>query len=189
MLLEAAEQQGGKGAVELGQRGIRLGGAFQPRRGQACGHFGSRSQLGKNVNLDICLGVRIRFRIQYGAGVKTHIHRDGGNVQGSQGFHDPRGNLADGTLDMRHRAGQENHPAPLVDALHDRRAQGDGVAGFRAKQNAVRLGGFQMGRNGRVRREGFLHQVGNAVPAQFLFEHEQGFVGQLIENQQVAGVG
>lgn len=90
---------------------------------------------------------------------------------------------------MRHRAGQENHPAPLVDALHDRRAQGDGVAGFRAKQNAVRLGGFQMGRNGRVRREGFLHQVGNAVPAQFLFEHEQGFVGQLIENQQVAGVG
>ena len=137
--------------MELRQRGVCLGGTFQPRGGQARRHLGPGGQFGENMYLDVRLGVRIGLRIQHGVRVKTGIDRYGGDMQGFQGLDDPRRNLAASGLE----------------------------------QDAVRFSGFQMGGGGRIRGEAFFHQVGHAVPAQFFFEHQQGFIRYFVENQQI----
>lgn len=106
-----------------------------------------------------------------------------------QGLDHPWGNVADGAFHVGYGTGQEYYPSALVDAFHDGGTQGNGIAAAGLEQDAVRLGGFQMGGGGRIRGEAFFHQVRHAVPAQFLFEHQQGFMRYFVENQQVAGVG
>lgn len=89
MKFEAAEKEGGQGTVELRQRGVCLGGTFQPRGGQARRHLGPGGQFGENMYLDVRLGVRIGLRIQHGVRVKTGIDRYGGDMQGFQGLDEP----------------------------------------------------------------------------------------------------
>ena len=172
MKFEAAEKEGGQGTVELRQRGVCLGGTFQPRGGQARRHLGPGSQFGENMYLDVRLGVRIGLRIQHGVRVKTGIDRYGGDMQGFQGLDDPRRNLADGTFHMGDGTGQKYYSSAFVNAFHDGGTQRDRVAASGLEQDAVRFSGFQMGGGGRIRGEAFFHQVGHAVPAQFFFEHQ-----------------
>ena len=172
MKFEAAEKEGGQGTVELRQRGVCLGGTFQPRGGQACRHLGPGGQFGENMYLDVRLGVRIGLRIQHGVRVKTGIDRYGGNMQGFQGLDDPRRNLADGTFHMGDGTGQKYYSSAFVNAFHDGGTQRDRVTASGLEQDAVRFSGFQMGGGGRIRGETFFHQVSHAVPAQFFFEHQ-----------------